>query len=174
MSDALSDEIEVICSNCSFPTMVEYDDGGKVKEFVELEAPKTEEAALEAGWTDSGLGLLCPPCSAKAAADAKLAEAQGEVTAVGGVDPAAREAMKAAKLGTYFGMLKSMHPEISDATLHNFANVLRGFEGGTGLDRPLNLEELESLTGYYGPKDEAQAAEYLVVIETVKRALVKR
>lgn len=67
MSDTIDtlnlDEIEVICTNCSFPTVTEYDEKGKVTSFREEEAPVSEEQALAEGWNDHGLGLYCPNCS---------------------------------------------------------------------------------------------------------------
>lgn len=166
------EEIEVICSNCAFPTVTEKDDAGKVTGFREEEAPKTEEDALAAGWTDSGLGLLCPPCSVKAGEEAKIAEAQGEVTGVGAVDPAVREAMKAVEKTTYWGMLRELHPDVSLETIKVFSELLMAYDGAD--KRPSSPEEIERYLTYAAPKTEAQALEYLAVAETVKKAMVKR
>ncbi len=159
----LLDEIEVVCSQCSFPTVTEYDDEGKVLAFREEDAPKTEDDALAAGWTDSGLGLLCPPCSAKAVEEAKLAEAQGETTGAGGVP---KETLrKVESETTYYGMLKSMHPEVSEGTIGVFVEILKLNDSG-------DLDEISERLPQ--PVDEAQALEFLEVAETVKKAMVKK
>lgn len=171
MSETLPTEIEVICSVCSFPTVTEEDENGKLLNFREEEAPKTEEEALAAGWTDSGLGLNCPPCSAKAAEEAKLAEEQGEQTGAGPINAELREAMKAVEKTTYYGMLRELHPTASLETIGLFAGILRACEGSR---RPSTPEELEKFLAFTAPKTEEQALEYLAVAETVKKAMVPR
>jgi hypothetical protein len=164
------EEIEVVCVNCSFPTVTEYDDSGKVAAFREEEAPKTEEEALAAGWTDCGLGLNCPKCSASAAKEQALADEQGVES--GASLNRAKEAREAAEQTTYFGMLRAIHPEVSIETIGMFSELLRAYEsGGRGASTP---EEIEKFVAWMAPKTEKQAAEYLAVAETVKKAMVKR
>lgn len=152
--------------------MVEYDDTGKVKEFVELEAPKTEEAALEAGWTDSGFGLLCPQCSQAAAKETALEKELG-VESGAKLERKGNEIQQAIQATTYYGMLKALHPEISTDTIAAFSHLLfqndLSKHSDTGGGPPLS-ERVKALV----PETEEQAREFLIVAETIKKALVKR
>ena len=65
MSDQKSEELPVVCVHCNFPAISIYEADGKTyKETIYAKGPQTEEEALEQGWVESELGLLCPRCGA--------------------------------------------------------------------------------------------------------------
>jgi len=68
------DEIEVICAQCSYPIMSATHHDGRVVGFQMVEGPATIEEALSQGWTDTGMGLYCPKCSANRAAETMVEE----------------------------------------------------------------------------------------------------
>lgn len=164
----MTEEIEVICSQCSFPTVTIMDDSGKtVVEFHEEPGPKTEEEALAGGWTDTGLGLLCPKCTVKYKADAAREQEEGVESGPGTERvPEIRTAVGATTFG---GMLRAMHPNVSNLTISLFANLLDQHEMSKS-DAVVEYEKLR----FPEPTTELQAREFLAVAETVKNALVKK
>lgn len=151
-------ELVVVCSNCSFPVVKEYDEGGNVIGFREEIAPVDEETALAEGWLDHGLGLFCPKCSMlelERLATERAVGAESSVTADFGmiVDSA---------------VIKSLVPSVSEDTLKQFVEMFR-------CER---LNKLRSLTGVGQilklpapqPKNDDQALEFLAVADALTKA----
>jgi hypothetical protein len=140
-------ELSVVCANCSYPVVREYDDQGNVKGFREEVAPQNEEQALAEGWLDHGLGLYCPTCSlAVLEEQARDREAGAE----SGVNGDIGEIIDAQ-------VLRSFVPGISEATVQEFVRMFRS-ERLSKLRAMAGLEPLP----IYRPvaKDEAQAEEF--------------
>jgi hypothetical protein len=103
-------EIEVVCAQCSFPTVSEYDDKGTVVGFREEPGPRSEEEALKEGWLDHGMGLYCPKCSLAVLEEtaAGAGQANGDIGEI--VDEA---------------VMKSLVPEASDYSVREFVRMFR-------------------------------------------------
>jgi hypothetical protein len=162
MDDLLSlDEIEVVCAQCAFPTVTEYDEEGNTTGFREEPGPKSEEEALAQGWLDHGLGFYCPKCSLAYLEERAADEAAGARSGATG------------DLGELLDeqFLKTMHPTVSDETIAVFVAILRHDRLGK-LRAKLGLPGLDPVAAPQ-PRDEQQVLEFLEVSESIKKALAK-
>lgn len=150
MSEPRLDEIEVICASCSFPTVTDYDENGKVIGFREEEAPKTEEEALAEGWLDHGLGLFCPKCSLGLLEDLARDRAEGVET---GASNDISEIIDRQ-------WLRAKCPNASNDTVEQFVRMYRSLR----LSQFRVLAGLEPLPMYTPvPETDEQAVEFLEV-----------
>jgi hypothetical protein len=152
--DPFVEEIEIICANCSFPTVTEYDDQGRVKSFQELVGPKTYEEATAAGWLDHGLGLYCPQCSLRYLEDKERTE-DDQAGAVFDFSSVVDQTI-----------LKALAPDISDQTIDIFIKVFK-FDRLSKVRVRAGLGPLEPL-GIPVPENEHQAAEIIKLSELLK------
>lgn len=154
-------EIEVICSNCDFPTVVEYDETGKVKSFREEPAPKELEAALKEGWLDHGMGLFCPRCSLTYLEDLAKDKAEGATSGIGGDAFEVFDVMA----------LRSLCPDLSEDTYAQFTKMYRGRRLAKAR-ATLNLPMINIPAPF--PKDDAQAQEFMRLVEAIQVAEAKK
>jgi hypothetical protein len=153
------DEIEVICAQCSYPTVAEYDQDGKIISFWEdPEAPKVEEEALAQGWYDFGLGLYCPRCSLSYLEERAREEQEGVVTG------------SQNDIGEIIDheVLRALVPGVSEVVLTLFVRIFR-HDRLSKLRVRAGLEPLEPMTAPE-PRDEAQALEILQVSRALEAA----
>lgn len=160
---------EVVCCNCSFPTIAEY---GDINEFghlplkgfrVEEGAPRTLEDALKEGWTDHGLGLYCPKCSLSYLEDLAREQEQGVEVVVAG------DLLEVVDAQILRGLV-STGVQVSDDTIDQFVKMyssqrLNRFRVSMGLE-PISLYQPT-------PKDEAQAEEFVTLGDAIRRASTK-
>lgn len=143
-------ELEVVCAQCGFPVVAVLDDAGRVVDYQELEAPKTEDEAVAAGWLDHGQGLYCPKCSeAQLELEAEASHQNSDVQEM--ID---REALKA------------LTPDVDSETIEGFVRVFHQ-------DR---LSKLRMRAGYpplppyeFHPKDAAQAKKVLAALDEMRK-----
>lgn len=155
------DELEVVCAQCSFPTVSEFDEKGNVIGFHEEPGPKTEAQALAEGWLDHGLGLYCPKCSLSYLQESAADEAAGAST---GASNDFGEILDSQ-------FLKTMHPEVSEETIGIFVQILRR-DRLSKLRARAGLPPLEPLPPPE-PKTEQQALEFIEVGESIRKAMAQ-
>lgn len=154
------EELEVVCSNCSFPTVDEFNEDGTFKGFRIEPCTNDLEAALAEGWLDHGMGLVCPKCSLSYLADLERDREAGATNHVGGDGQEIVDAM----------VLRGLAPEVSEETIELFVQIFR-------TDR---LNKLRALAGYPSitrtpvPKDEAQALEVIRLGDILKASKEKK
>lgn len=150
-------ELLVVCANCSYPVVREFDAKGDVTGFREEIGPATEEQAVAEGWLDHGMGLYCPKCSLTILEDqAKDNAAQAETGT-------------AADFGEIIDtqVLRTFCPTASDDTIAQFVKLFRTER----LNKFRVLAGLQSIPVFTPtPKDEDQVKEFTAVLKALEGA----
>ena len=144
-------ELAVVCPNCSYPVVKDYDEQGKMIGFREESGPLDEDQALEEGWLDHGLGLYCPKCSLLELERMAKEKAEGAESLVSGDMGEVVDA----------SIIQGLVPSVSEGTL---VQVVRMFRAER-LNRFRVLAGMEMIKiPEPVPENDTQAQEFLIVI----------
>jgi hypothetical protein len=153
-SETPDQALEFVCVECSFPVVAQHDETGRLIGYKQEATPTTEEEALNAGWTDHGMGMVCPSCSLSHLED--LVRQEDTETAALDFD----EFLDAQ-------VMRALAPAVGDATIQEFVKVFK-----TERLNKLRIKMgLEGIPGYIPvPKDEEQAKEFLALTAALENA----
>jgi hypothetical protein len=160
VAEGAPDELAVVCANCSYPVVKEFDDAGRAIGFREELGPKDEEQAQAEGWLDHGLGIFCPKCSLSLLEEQERDKAAGAQSGVLG------------DIGEMIDeqVMRSLCPGAGPDTIAQFVRMFRSER----LSKFRVLAGLEPIAIFSpSPQSDAQAQEFLDLTRALEVAKEK-